>query len=255
MKTVLQFSFLLVGVMSLAGCSYFDTEPQLSGEAVDLTAQQNTVSPTPPVEELINGATDGSVEVYPVDGPIGSGAVLQPQSSGSPEAFSYGDADARPIDTVSAVPVGGNVPAVYSGDASVDVFPLTGPVEQASNQQPQQQFNVVNANTGAPATVYFDHGSATLDATDHGVIDSLVSNNNMARGISVEGFASVQSSIDDPVKRKIANLRMSMKRAIAVSRALIEKGVPGELVTTVAHGENQPASTLEQSRRVEIRGL
>ncbi len=254
MKTVLQFSFLLLGSIALAGCSYFDAGPSTdNAQTVDMTAKQ--IPPVPPVEDLISTLTDGSVEVFPLDGAAVSTPDLQPLSSGNPdEAFSYGDSDAIPVETVAAVPVGRNFPKVYSGDPSVQVFSLDGPPPSAAQSAPQN-YNVVNASTGAPAVVYFEHGSATLDAEDDSVIDMLVANNNMARGISVEGFASVQSTIDDPVKRKVANLQMSMKRAIAVSRALIEKGVSGELLTTVAHGENQPAATPDQSRRVEIRGL
>ena len=73
--------------------------------------------------------------------------------------------------------------------------------------------------------------------------------------VLVEGFASSQSTVDDPIMRKIVNLRISMERSLAVSKALIEKGIPADRITTIAYGEARPAETAAESRRVEIHGL
>jgi outer membrane protein OmpA-like peptidoglycan-associated protein len=264
MKNTFHFTVLLVGTLSLIGCSYFDHDEELAAqkrEAIDLTGQaQETniaATPEPDVMQIISQNTDGSVEVYPLDG---AGLVSQPGMT-PPTTYSYGNSvndGSIPVATVDAVPVDGNVQSVYSGDPSVQVFPLDGPIVQTATAPPpapDQNMQLVNSATGAPATVYFERSSTSLDEADREALSNLIANNNTARGIAVEGYASTESNIADPVQRKIANLKVSMERAFNVTKELIGRGVPAELVTTVAHGENRQANTAAESRRVEVRGL
>ena len=260
MKNTFHLTVLLLGTLSLVGCSYFDNDDELAmqkKEAIDLTGHQpeeKIVQPTPDIGEVINKSTDGSVEYYSLDGP---GLMSQPTGA-PPAAYSYADTSgAIPIQTVDAVPVGGNVPSVYSGDSSVDVVPLEGPMIASAPVPAPYQDNgrVVNAATGAIASVYFDRSSTQLDGTDREVITNIAANNAAGRNIAVEGFASTESNIADPIARKIANLKVSMERAFNVTKELISRGVAPEQVTTIAHGENRQAATSEESRRVDVRGL
>lgn len=262
MKNTLHITALLVGIISLVGCAYFDHDEQLAEhkrEAINLTggeqAPETIAQPAPAIGEVISKSTDGSVEYYSLDGP---GLMSQPAGAPPAAAYSYGDAGgAIPVETVSAVPVGQSASGVYSGDPSVQVFPLDGPIVAAAPAPSPYHdgMQVVNAATGAPSAVYFDRSSTSLDETDREVLTNVMANNNTGRGIAVEGFASTESNISDPVARKIANLKVSMERAFNVTRELIGMGVPAETVTTIAHGENRQAATPAESRRVEVRGL
>src|SRR5688572_1855581 len=128
MKNILPLSALLVGTISLVGCSYFDHDEQLAEhkrEAINLTGneqgQETIVQPAPSIGEVISKSTDGSVEYYSLDGP---GLMSQPAGAPPSNAYSYGDTGgAVPVETVSAVPVGQSASGVYSGDPSVQVFP------------------------------------------------------------------------------------------------------------------------------------
>jgi outer membrane protein OmpA-like peptidoglycan-associated protein len=256
MKILLNFTFILLGSLSLIGCSYFDRSEELNldsqplAEVVDLTTTMPS-GPAPQMQDVVSNATKGSVDIYPSDG-----SPVEPQmnnESSSPSPYSFGDKNAQSVDTISAVPVD-HPPSLYSTDPSVDVFPLDGPLP-GSGPPSLDKLDIISENTGDRAVVYFEHDATTLSADKVADVARLASAHHNARGVSVEGFASMESSIKDPVQRKIANLQISMQRAFSVARILIEKGVPAELIATVAYGETRPGASPAESRRVEIRGL
>ena len=64
--------------------------------------------------------------------------------------------------------------------------------------------------------------------------------------------------VTQEAERKIINLKISMDRAFAVSRALIQRGIPAEAIKVVAWGDSRPPplvngkNTESAARRVEI---
>lgn len=109
--------------------------------------------------------------------------------------------------------------------------------------------------TDNPNIIYFQHGSSALSATARQVIASVAQHDGL---ITVEGHASQRAQVSDPKERGILNLKMSMKRAMSVTKALIEQGVPPTSIKTTAYGEARPAvpevdrDAEAKNRRVEI---
>lgn len=108
--------------------------------------------------------------------------------------------------------------------------------------------------------VYFDHDSASLEPEEVDKIAqiSLGFNPNRPDAIlSIEGHSSTESSIEDPVQRRIVNMRVSIDRAYNVARALMQAGIPGDKIRAVAWGEGRPpagpgSGDSDMARRVEI---
>ena len=101
--------------------------------------------------------------------------------------------------------------------------------------------------------VLFDTGKATLKPGAASTIDRLAAflEKSPGRSVAIEGHT-------DSVGTEEYNQHLSEERANAVKAALIAKGIPGERVTTVGKGEDQPvasndnAAGRQQNRRVEI---
>ena len=158
-----------------------------------------------------------------------------------------------------------NAPRGFDVNPNVEIFPLDGGVHQPAMNQPSfapraytpQTTPVPHqahaANHGD--VVYFDHDSVALDRNDLAVIRR-VAQNFRASGksvLSVEGYASVRSSLQSSQQRHMANMKVSMERAFAVANALVQAGVPATAVKTAAWGDAQTASGAESAaRRVEI---
>lgn len=170
----------------------------------------------------------------------------------------------------------------YVADPSVEVFPLESPkapeamertallpASDALLDQPTMGLgkpdspNFVSiAAPGEPLVrIYFAHDSSDLDPSSMNDISAVSARFNPNREdyvLSVEGHASVQSSEDDPVKRRIINMRVATDRAYNVARALMEAGIAPEKIRTVSWGESDPAAPHDgmdanaASRRVEI---
>jgi outer membrane protein OmpA-like peptidoglycan-associated protein len=274
MKNILNLAFVALCSFSLIGCSYFKAEEialepmSPSTEVYDITNPNVAIpagnaamtgaqsyGPPPTMGQVVDQSTNGNVEIFPLDG-----AALQTQPAATTDApsFTFHDDGAIPVDTVAAIPISNPPPTVFSADPSVEVFPLDGPgsADLSSNMVADVgSMNIVNAATGDAAVIYFGRGSTRLGAQDIEKITAIAMMDKPVRGIAVQGYASTESSIGDPVERKIANLKVSMDRAFAVAKSLMEKGIPGEMIVTHGYGEERPGPTAEQSRRVEIRGL
>jgi outer membrane protein OmpA-like peptidoglycan-associated protein len=224
-RLIFAFALLMPAFLPLTACSYLNKDDDLenapaveqASETIDLTSDAKAVpveNMTPIVSDRFNGTTYS----------------LEP----SVEIFPLDDDMARtlPRPVSAAAPMSQN--AVSVSDLSSDNGSMAPVISQ----------------NGAQAVVYFEHGSTRLDNAARQVVTEVAAANPSR--LSVEGHASSVSSIEDPVKRKIVNLKVSMDRALSVARALIEKGVPADNITTVAHGEAHPGATAAQSRRVEI---
>jgi outer membrane protein OmpA-like peptidoglycan-associated protein len=298
MKNVINLALVLFASLSLIGCSYFNPDEDLDvaatppvaeeTQAVDVTqnpGDEMPMSDMPSFEaqsvpagdltQAVSHATDGSVQVFPLDDEIPPGPVVPspsttvdynldslpvpnaPMSSAPVET-----GNAISVDTIKTVPPQAPSARITS-DPSVQVFPLDAPVPMpittksvgphASLEGVGNSSNYAISNQAdGPAIVFFDRSSTKLNSDAKNLIATLTA---ISGNVSVQGFASTESTITDPVRRKIVNLQVSMSRALSVARALIEKGIPAETITTVAYGEARPAPDPAQSRRVEIYGV
>lgn len=295
MKIPARLLFVFLTSLSLIGCTYFDTgehmdvSGRLPAQVIDLTQKQglenwpvqgSATQPLPSVENMISDSSEGRVEMFSLDSP----GLAVKEASGPPAAITAAtlpadkDSDiGMQIEKVEAVPIDPAPFSMISFDPSVEIFPLDDSMRRALPAQqpspapvpkpaadislspalrPPEKFNLVNARNGKKAIVYFDHDSDVLDEEDQRIVSDVADRQRKkSDAISVEGFASAESSITDPVQRKIVNLKMSMDRALSVARALMQQGIPAELITAVAYGETRTGETPAESRRVEISGF
>jgi len=97
------------------------------------------------------------------------------------------------------------------------------------------------AQSELAAIIYFAHGSATLNSNDRQVLRGIATLNRQRGGsILVIGHASARTGTADALKHRLANFEMSLKRANAVTAALVALGVPRERVHAEARGDTQP---------------
>lgn len=209
----------------------------------------------PPPEVSANDSVMISKDIAPKT-KLSYDGVVEKYSNDSIQLFSLGDVE----ETVST-PAGEFKPAMAikampkstSADSSVTVFSLDDP---APTPVPAAKAEIV---ADAPAsdgnTIYFDHGSAAINADGKAVVAEAAK----AKGkIAVEGHASQRAQSDDPKERGLINLQMSMKRAMAVSKQLVAEGATPENIKTTAHGDAalaEPETTPSaeaKNRRVEI---
>lgn len=158
-------------------------------------------------------------------------------------------------------------------DSNVTVYPLDGGVPRTEVSAPglmppsgaaqpyQSPFNQSYAPAASPAYIYFNNGSSSLGQYDKIKIEDVSDKlrmTNYSNLVQVEGHASTKTATRDPVQKRIVNLKMSMDRAMNVSRQLIKEGVPADIIQTTAWGDTRaPAATDGMSadaaaRRVEI---
>jgi outer membrane protein OmpA-like peptidoglycan-associated protein len=106
------------------------------------------------------------------------------------------------------------------------------------------KFKFVNvaANHGAQA-IFFGHGSSRLSKNDIEIIKNIaekaISTNAV---IHVKGHASMRTRNMDPIQHALANFNISIKRANAVAKALINNGVPAGRLIIDAVGASEPVS-------------
>jgi len=257
----------------LVGCSYFDTSghdelvvSKSAGDiAYDVDASGRVAEPVD-IGELMAQRTDGSVEIYSLDGapPVPSVKPVLVQDSVN-AAAEVAPVNADPVN-VSAMP------AVFSADPSVQVFPFEdsfapsypakGAQAPLSRAQPARKEEYVSIAGGgdSKATIYFGHDSAALGSDAMAKIASVASsfNNVSGKGLTIEGHSSIRANYNDAAQRKVVNLKISMDRAFAVAQALIKKGIPAEALRVMAWGDGRPPVRMDgksvesAARRVEI---
>jgi len=252
--------FLLIGLcgVMLSACSsneeVIDVEKPSGGATVDLTSGRvyddyNDID----VVSAAHGVSSPNVEIYSLDGALAN----ENASFDSPAPDRTQGAIGNSSEEISPI---GQPDITYARTLRPPSFRDT-PVTPA---QPEQGNFVNIAAPGEPMIrIYFDHGSTDLDTQDVQKIATIGQKYNANQGniISVEGHASERADVDDPVKRKEINLKVSMDRAYSVARALIYNGIPASSIRTVAWGEERPPmvtdgmSSEEAARRVEIHSV
>ena len=144
---------------------------------------------------------------------------------------------------------------------------LAGSTAGAMAQQTDQQSPSASAPVTAPApggpaegaeptgklVLLFGTGSSTLDARNQATLDQ-------ASRLYREGrpIIMIVSGSSDAVGQPADNLLLSQRRATAVVRGMIARGIPAERTQILAKGETNPPVPAErgvpepQNRRVEI---
>ena len=116
-----------------------------------------------------------------------------------------------------------------------------------------QQVSPPAANGPAPLVLYFASGSAAIRPQDEAVLD------RASRAFN-EGHPIIMtiSGASDAVGPAEPNLLLSQRRATAVLRSLVARGIPVDRFQVLAKGVTDPAvstpagSPEERNRRVEI---
>ncbi len=249
--------------LSLSACAYFDvpgsTEETERREVIDLNSgrvldgvqreeisefpENDPVSPQrvqphdlnyPPIDVIPRPQPNSSIEVYSLDGP--AQGVYSP-SRQSPALNRNGNTGIR------LTP-----PSQFDEESSIT--PLYTPPENIT----KPKLSAVPVGDVA-ATVLFDHNSTDVKSDDVKTLSAMAQNLSSGNEppVSIEGHASKSADVQDPIQRQLVNLKVSMQRAFNVAKVLMQNGVPAERVELKAYGEGQPASTAEQSRRVDIK--
>lgn len=277
MKKIANLACIVLTALSLAACSYFDTgEGPETAAAQPVEGEQIDSVVLAPVEykdvaDVIHSSSDGRVQIFPLDG-----GEEWPTETAPDAEPSYSSSDAIDIKPVEAIPTYNE--SYLNAYPGVEIFPLDDDMASIVNprlvprsgslpigltpvpgEQAGKDFVVLGTPGGPQTVVYFDHDSVTLKPADTSMLTGLAKSYS-GQEVAVVGHASVTSSLEDPVQRKIINLKISMDRAFAVARALIEGGIPPERIETKGYGEVRPPLAPSQpvevaSRRVEIYGV
>jgi outer membrane protein OmpA-like peptidoglycan-associated protein len=206
--------------------------------------------------------TDGAnVQIFSLD----NDDFPAPAASDDPSAYAY-----APVDEIPEYQS-----KVYTGDSSVTIFPLDAgnpPVRDARvpgvlppshplmSSAPQPLQPVAAADHSAER-IYFGHGVTTLDQSGADTSKLLATrcSNGSCGIVKVEGHASTRAVAKDEIQRRLINLKISMERAMNVSRELIRDGIPAQAIQTTAFGDTMPATVPHGSddesaaRRVEVK--
>jgi len=109
-----------------------------------------------------------------------------------------------------------------------------------------------NVTVRVPGDVLFASGQTELRSSAKSTlaqIASVIQSEHAGETIRVEGYTDT-----DPIRKSqwTDNLELSLHRAAAVERFLIERGVSPDRVYSAGFGESSPRGSKAQSRRVEI---
>ncbi|AEP09363.1 ompA family protein [Micavibrio aeruginosavorus ARL-13] len=258
---LLTLSCVSVLALSMAACGQFarDLDTAFNGGFNDpayTVSQPDITMPTPPARVDYNSLaaqySNSSVQLYTLD----DAPVPVRQSVQMPGDMRYAagglQASTDPSVTVFPFADGGYVPGVRPTQAQHRGGPLLPMPTDIGG---------IPTYAGSPARIYFEHGSAALSATTRQVLGSVAQRYlEQTPGYMVEvgGHASTRTDVADPVKSRIINFDMSMKRAMAVTKQLIRDGVPVDVVKATAYGDTHPAvvensaADEARNRRVEI---
>lgn len=291
-NSLYKFSCIVCASFLLVGCSYFDTsghgdlEAGKDIEKVNLMEHGDGAHRN--VRDVVFDATDGRVQIFSLDdgAPIPASSATPLEARASDEPITEMDLSTEPADLMPArdvAPVstslpGGNLlpPATdtyfqpTSRDPSVEIFPLDGGVPLSNVTYPAPVRQPIKPEEYAFAqpssdkvVVYFAHDSAALNPQGFQKIAGVAQRFNTVANtapLKVEGHASIRANYNSAAQKRIVNLKVSMDRAFAVSRALIEQGVPAEAIQVMAWGDTRPPVDLNgksaesAARRVEISG-
>jgi outer membrane protein OmpA-like peptidoglycan-associated protein len=187
------------------------------------------------------GSTDGGA---PADGP--DVPQLEPSEQGEPievpaqpsfddgEAGSPQSSRSRPQQQQSARRDGASAAATPTSAG-----PEVGRSRTLSREEPGNQ--TLAGGGRRVAVIYFQHGSARLQARDRQVLRRVADiYERQQRDLRVVGHASSRTVSLDPIDHRMANFDTSLQRAQAVVDALVSMGVPRDSIQLEARGDSAP---------------
>lgn len=123
----------------------------------------------------------------------------------------------------------------------------------AQSNAPAPEQPKASAGAPAPLVVLFDSGSTTLHRADEAVLDKASRAYNEGKPIVM-----ILTGSSDSVGGARVNLALSERRAAAVLKGLLDRGIPADRFQVLAKGETEPRVPAKpglaeaQNRRVEI---
>ncbi len=253
MKSQLRFICLMSASLLMMGCSMIDKYEFMGEGASEAQSESFDVTAVPEEEDFIvradisyddlaliaNQNSGGAVQLYSLDG--------QDTGADKPKEWPRFGTDYDSYMANDSVEVYPLAPKLPRFDASSPV-PIVAEVDNILSYR-----NIAN-NFGEDGVqiIRFPYGKSDLNAQDKRALSKITVVN---QPVSVEGHASQRSNIEDPIKRQVANLKVSMNRAFNVAKTLIEDGVPAHMIETKAYGEARPIIGVdsEANQRVEIK--
>jgi outer membrane protein OmpA-like peptidoglycan-associated protein len=222
-------------------------------------------TPEPPVQVAQTGTPQPGAKPFEPSGPLhlapGSlsrdGAAAP--ATGGPAATAPTGIAATPLPGSSSAPITAPATSPATGDdgVSVDYSVLNGLQASAPTtyQQPAYQQSAMGGvqpvrgtspSGGIPGVgqavgyVYFGNGSARLSSADRQVLQQVAQLQRIQGGVlRIIGHASARTGNMEALDQQQVNHEMSMQRATAVARALVEYGVQPILVQVAAAGDDQ----------------
>lgn len=276
-NTLRRYVLCCLTLLSVSACDTLDWKNHgiFSSHAGESQHQAELNSPTPmpsamPLDEMNDGnLSNSSVEIFDMS----LNPDYQRGVTPAPMMNDYNNA-AMPV-----VPVGqafGSMSSIPSRDSSVTIYDLDGgarPYQDIAGQYnsvPYDSSVSIAGTTSSPVSyntqygtgygqvagqIFFKHGSSRLGSGDLRKISSLAEQAKFApvNYITVEGFASKPTQVGtDTTQAHIINLRQSMKRSEKVSKALVQKGVPGDKIKTISWGASKATGNNTRDRRVDV---
>jgi outer membrane protein OmpA-like peptidoglycan-associated protein len=247
MTRFISYSFMAFSLFILSACGTWLDQRQPKVDVQMREDSGNLVTPMPPA---LKSDTDGyapyevgasgSVNVMDITTPNMTSAIPHPATQ-----FGYS---------------GGGIQAA---DPSVTIFPLDGDVAPLA-QSYTSQGAIMNYDTGgyvspqygsSEGQIFFKHGSSRLGSGDLNKLSNVAEQAKFApvNRITVEGYASRPTQAgSQTVEGHILNLKESMNRSFAVSKNLMQRGVPAEKVKTVSWGSVKATGDNNYDRRVDV---
>lgn len=131
---------------------------------------------------------------------------------------------------------------------------LVDDVQKEVGDSVEVRYSKGRLSMGVDNSVTFDSGSTTLKDSSHRVLRN-VANVMKERFAGRRFFIEGHTDTDPIVKSKWRdNMQLSMERADAVRRYLVQQGVPESAIAVVGYGQHEPrdGGRKERNRRVEI---
>ncbi len=131
---------------------------------------------------------------------------------------------------------------------------LVDDVQKEVGDSVEVRYSKGRLSMGVDNSVTFDSGSTTLKDSSHRVLRN-VANVMKERFAGRRFFIEGHTDTDPIVKSKWRdNMQLSMERADAVRRYLVQQGVPESAIAVVGFGQHEPrdGGRKERNRRVEI---
>lgn len=134
--------------------------------------------------------------------------------------------------------------------------------EALSDPNIAERITLIDGRIGISGSVLFDSNSSTLQAEGRTLLSSLVS--PLKNYLTEQKQLLMVSGFTDDLPIQVGNLQfadnwdLSAQRALTVTRALIEEGMPPDYVFAAAFGDQQPVvpnvdrASRAQNRRVEM---